>query len=81
MINAFQEVEKSKGTALEATPLVLLSGAVLALSVGFVPLHPKNQSPPQNLNCASLDLTKELSHWAEVDVVPVLGCIEILEYD
>ncbi|KAG0604904.1 hypothetical protein M758_9G018000 [Ceratodon purpureus] len=60
-----QEVEKSKGTALEATPLVLLSGAVLALSVGFVPLHPKNQSPPQNLNCASLDLTKELSHWAE----------------
>lgn len=60
-----QETEKAKVAAWNEKSLILLSGSVLALSVGFVPLRPNDKLSLQNSTCVSLDVTKELSHWAE----------------
>lgn len=80
MSNSFQETEKAKVAAWNEKSLILLSGSVLALSVGFVPLRPNDKLSLQNSTCVSLDVTKELSHWAEVNLILDLGCIDMLEY-
>lgn len=66
-----QDAAKARSTSSESVSTNLLNCALMALSMGFIPLPHSNQASLQSVTYNLLNLNKELVHWSEV--VPFLS--------